>query len=76
MTRKWRDNCLLQLVRLFLIDEVRHLTKTYSSTVFHSAFSILYALQKPIQFAFLNGMLHDGMLLAFALRPLFSEVGA
>ena len=22
MTRKWRDNCLLQLVRLFLIDEV------------------------------------------------------
>lgn len=23
MTRKWKDNCLLQLVRLFLIDEVR-----------------------------------------------------
>lgn len=22
MTRKWKDNCLLQLVRLFLIDEV------------------------------------------------------
>lgn len=22
MTRKWRDNCLLQLVRLFLIDEI------------------------------------------------------
>lgn len=21
MTRKWKDNCLLQLVRLFLIDE-------------------------------------------------------
>ncbi|XP_062336822.1 probable ATP-dependent DNA helicase HFM1 [Osmerus eperlanus] len=26
MTRKWRDNCLLQLVRLFLIDEV-HVVK-------------------------------------------------
>lgn len=23
MTRKWKDNCLLQLVRLFLIDEVK-----------------------------------------------------
>lgn len=22
MTRKWKDNCLLQLVKLFLIDEV------------------------------------------------------
>ena len=22
MTRKWKDNCLLQLVRLLLIDEV------------------------------------------------------
>lgn len=22
MTRKWKDNCLLQQVRLFLIDEV------------------------------------------------------
>lgn len=30
MTRKWRDNCLLQLVRLFLIDEVRRLTQAYT----------------------------------------------
>uniref|UniRef100_UPI003AAD2253 probable ATP-dependent DNA helicase HFM1 n=1 Tax=Centroberyx gerrardi TaxID=166262 RepID=UPI003AAD2253 len=29
MTRKWKDNCLLQLVRLFLIDEV-HVVKDVS----------------------------------------------
>lgn len=30
MTRKWRDNCLLQLVRLFLIDEMHHVGRPKS----------------------------------------------
>lgn len=46
MTRKWRDNCLLQLVRLFLIDEVRHLTQTYTYIALHSAFMILHVTPK------------------------------
>lgn len=46
MTRKWRDNCLLQLVRLFLIDEVRRLTQAYTYIALHSAFMILYVIPK------------------------------
>lgn len=31
MTRKWKDNCLLQLVRLFLIDEVSEFVHRHHS---------------------------------------------
>lgn len=34
MTRRWRDNSIVQLVRLFLIDEVRQLMKVYALVLY------------------------------------------
>lgn len=43
MTRKWKDNCLLQLVRLFLIDEVSVFVTYFAHrTVFGCYFLPLY----------------------------------
>lgn len=43
MTRKWKDNCLLQLVRLFLIDEVSVFVTYFAhKTVFGCYFLPLY----------------------------------